>query len=137
MKYLSIIFIFLASNLYSQNSNDKVEEMKKSEEANAAKVDSQRPAYIGGDKALFEYISNNIKFPPIARRDKIQGKVVIKFIIRKDGSIADAKVEKGIGGGCDEEALRVVSNMPNWIPGKNNGIAVETPFTLPISFKSK
>lgn len=93
------------------------------------------PEFPGGMEALTKYLSENIKYPEQAKKDKIQGKVYISFVVEKDGSVADAKVLRGIGGGCDEEALRVVNAMPKWEPGKLQGTPVRVQFNLPIVFK--
>ena len=93
------------------------------------------PEYPGGQEALVKYLSENISYPEQAKQENIQGRVAISFVVEKDGSVADAKVLRGIGGGCDEEALRVVNAMPKWEPGKQNGENVRVRFVLPISFK--
>ncbi|HOV56103.1 MAG TPA: energy transducer TonB [Bacteroidales bacterium] len=93
------------------------------------------PEFPGGDKALREYILNNIKYPEVARTSGITGTVYVQFVVEKDGSISDVKVVRGIGGGCDEEAVRVVKSMPRWKPGKQRGQPVRVYFTLPIEFK--
>jgi TonB family protein len=95
----------------------------------------EKPVFPGGDEALFEHLGNNIKYPEEARKNKIEGRVIVKFVVMKDGSIADAKVVRGIGAGCDEEALRVIRTMPKWTPGIHNGNAVNVTYTLPLSFK--
>jgi protein TonB len=93
------------------------------------------PEFPGGDKALKEYIVNNIRYPEVARQSGISGIVYVQFVVEKDGSISDVKVLRGIGGGCDEEAMRVVKSMPKWKPGKQRGQPVRVYFTLPIEFK--
>lgn len=93
------------------------------------------PEFPGGMEALTKYLSENIKYPEQAKKDKIQGKVYISFVVEKDGSVADAKVLRGIGGGCDEEALRVVKAMPKWEPGKQKGTPVRVQYNLPVAFK--
>lgn len=93
------------------------------------------PEFPGGMEALTKYLSENIKYPEQAKKDKIQGKVYISFVVEKDGSVADAKVLRGIGGGCDEEALRVVNAMPKWTPGKQRNTPVRVQYNLPIVFK--
>ncbi len=97
----------------------------------------EMPEFKGGLKKMREYLQNNIKYPPIAIDANIQGKVYLSFIVEKDGSISNVEVESPINGGCSEEALRVVKNMPNWKPGKQMGKAVRVKFYLPIQFKLK
>lgn len=95
------------------------------------------PMFPEGMESLYKYLAENIHYPEQAKREKIQGKVYIGFVIEKDGSIVDAKVIRGIGGGCDEEALRVVNAMPKWMPGKVRGENVRVQFNLPVVFKLK
>ena len=92
------------------------------------------PSFPGGDKKLREYLENNLKYPSQAREAGIAGRAFVTFVVEKDGSITDVKLLRGIGGGCDEEALRVVKAMPLWIPGKQRNIPVRVQFNLPIKF---
>lgn len=89
------------------------------------------PEYSGN---LFEYLSKSLQYPAGARDMGIEGKVIVQFVVNEDGSVSNAHVVKGIGGGCDEEALRVVNGMQRWKPGKQNGRAVKVFYTLPIRF---
>ncbi len=93
------------------------------------------PEFPGGEEALYKYLAQNIHYPEQAKKEQIQGRVFVNFVIEKDGSIADAVVKRGIGGGCDEEALRVVNAMPKWTPGKVRGENVRVNYCLPINFK--
>lgn len=93
------------------------------------------PEPHGGIATFYEYVAENLKYPRQARREGIKGKVFLQFIIDKDGSLTNVKVVKGIGFGCDEEAVRVVSSAPRWKPGKQRGKAVKVKMTLPIKFK--
>ena len=95
----------------------------------------ESPEFVGGMEALSQYIADNIRYPEQAKRDNTQGKVLVRFTIQADGSVADAEVLRGIGSGCDEEALRVVNAMPKWKPGHVNGNPVRVQYTLPITFK--
>ena len=95
----------------------------------------EMPAYPGGDQKLMEYVAKNIKYPQIARETGIQGRVFVSFVVEPDGSVSNVKVLRGIGGGCDEEAMRVVKSMPKWKPGKQRGKAVRVSYMLPVNFK--
>ena len=95
------------------------------------------PEPIGGMKAFYEYVASNLKYPTLATRTGITGKVFIQFVVEKDGSITNVIVAKGIGGGCDEEAVRVVSNAPKWKPGKQRGRPVRVVRIMPIHFVLK
>jgi TonB family protein len=97
------------------------------------KVDKQ-PVYSGGDEARIKFLVDNIKYPEDARKKGIQGKVFVSFIVRADGSVTDVTAMKGIGSGCDEEAVRVVKMMPKWTPGEIKGKPVAVKYVLPIQF---
>lgn len=97
-------------------------------------VVEEMPQFPGGEEARMKYMQENIKYPVDAKKKGIQGKVFVSFVVEKDGKVSDVKVLRGIGGGCDEEAVRVISNMPDWIPGKQKGEAVRVQFNTPIHF---
>lgn len=90
---------------------------------------------IGGIASFYKYIGENMKYPVEARRFGVEGKVFIQFVINADGTLSDLTIIKGIGGGCDEEAIRVVSKSPNWIPGRQRGQPIRQRYTMPIIFK--
>ncbi len=90
---------------------------------------------VGGMTAFYDYVLEKLKYPAQARRMDIEGKVFVEFVIEKDGSITDVKAIKGIGAGCDEEAVRVVSESPKWKPAKQRGKSVRQRMVLPITFK--
>jgi protein TonB len=96
---------------------------------------SEMPEFPGGHTGLFAYFKSNIRYPAIAREEGIEGTVVLKFTITKNGQITDIKVVKSVAGGCDEEAVRVVKEMPIWKPGKHHGQLVNVSYNLPIKFK--
>lgn len=89
----------------------------------------------GGMNAFYKYLGENINYPAMARRTSTQGKVFVEFVINRDGSIVDAKVIKGVGMGCDEEALRVIQNSPAWTPGKQRGVPVRQRMVVPVIFQ--
>lgn len=93
------------------------------------------PTFPGGDSALVAYLKHNLHYPPAEKEKGIQGKVVVGFVIEKDGVVSNVEVKRGIGEECDAEAVRVVKEMPNWEPGKQSGIVVRMGMVLPISFK--
>lgn len=93
------------------------------------------PEFVGGMEALYKYLAENIHYPKKAKSEGIQGRVFVSFVIEADGSVTNAKVVRSIGGGCDEEALRVVEAMPKWKPGMQSGKPVRVQFNLPITFK--
>jgi protein TonB len=98
-------------------------------------VVEQPPSFPGGQSALMDYLNNNIKYPVIAAENGIEGRVIVQFVVGRDGSIESAIVARGVDPSLDKEALRLVNSMPKWIPGKQGGQAVKARFTLPILFK--
>jgi TonB family C-terminal domain len=94
----------------------------------------QMPEFPGGIEAMTKFISEHLKYPSTAAEMGISGKVILQFLVKKNGKITDIKVVRSIGGGCDEEAVRVVKLMPEWIPGKQNGKPTSVYFTLPVNF---
>lgn len=98
-------------------------------------VVENQPEPVGGMGAFMQYLQKNLKYPEQARRMNVEGKVFVQFVIDKDGSPTDITVLKGIGSGCDEEAIRVIKNMPKWTPGKQRGRPVKVRMSLPIVFK--
>jgi protein TonB len=98
-------------------------------------VVEEMPQFPGGEKALYAYISKEFKYPELAKEHGISGTVYVTFVIQADGTITNPKVIRGIGGGCDEEAIRIVKGMPNWTPGRQGGKPVRVQYNLPIRFK--
>lgn len=107
----------------------------KEEENKVFDVVEQMPSYPGGMGALMQYLSSNIKYPVIAEENGIQGRVICTFVVERDGSITDVRIAKSVDPSLDKEAMRVVSKMPKWIPGKQNGSAVRVKYTLPVTFR--
>lgn len=120
------------SNDTEQVSNDLQTEQKK----DVPFFVEVMPQYPGGDAEMSKFISQNLKYPTEAIENDISGRVVVSFIIGKDGNIVDAKISRGISPECDAEALRIIKSMPKWIPGKQKGENVAVHFSLMIAFKS-
>jgi protein TonB len=97
-------------------------------------VVEETAAPLGGLSAFYEFVKSNMKYPAPAKRMDIEGRVFVQFIVEKDGSITDVQTVKGIGGGCDEEAVRVVQSSPKWKPAKQRGRPVRQRMVLPITF---
>lgn len=95
----------------------------------------EMPEFPGGKEAMMKYLGNKIQYPKEATENGIEGTVFIAFVVEADGSISNVNMLRGIGGGCNEEALRVVKGMPNWKPGKQRGKEVRVKYNLPIRFK--
>ena len=99
------------------------------------KIVEEMPAFPGGEAKLMEYVAKNVKYPQIARETGVQGRVYVNFVVEPDGSVSNVSVLRGIGSGCDEEAIRIVKSMPKWIPGNQRGKAVRVSYMLPVNFK--
>lgn len=104
------------------------------EEPTIFTIVEENPEFVGGEAELFKFLGKNIKYPPMAKDAGIKGVVYVNFVVYETGEIKDVKVLRGIGGGCDEEAIRVVKSMPKWKPGKQRGKAVRVSYNLPIRF---
>ena len=98
-------------------------------------VVEQMPEFPGGDKGFHQFIADNVKYPIEAKEKGIRGIVYVNFIVEPDGSVFDIRVLRGIGGGCDEESVRVVKSMPKFKPGMQNGEAVRVSYTVPVIFR--
>lgn len=112
-----------------------VEEKTEVEENKVFTAVEQMPQFPGGEAELMKYISKNLKYPPVAMENNIQGRVTIQFVVTKTGKIGEVKVARGKDPDLDKEAVRVVKSLPDFIPGKMNGQAVNVWYTLPITFK--
>lgn len=104
------------------------------QEAAVFKVAEEMPEFPGGPEKLLEYLNENLRYPEMARENDIQGRVYVQFVVEPDGSISNVEVIRSIGGGCDEEAVRLVQNMPKFKPGKMNGYPVRVQYTVPVKF---
>ncbi|MBO4444081.1 MAG: energy transducer TonB [Bacteroidaceae bacterium] len=121
---------------YVEISNDVpivVEDIE--EEQTIFQVVEKMPEFPGGTAALMQYLRKNIKYPTICQEQGIQGRVVVQFVVNKDGSIVDPEVIKPVNPYLDKEALRVISTMPKWTPGEQRGKPVRVKFTVPVQFK--
>ena len=123
-----------AKDVQSGTESQKVEVVDDAKLYDSGNVESI-PDYRGGPKALAMFIASRLRYPAKARENRIQGKVYISFVIEKNGSLSEFKVIKGIGSGCDEEAIRVLKLSPNWKPGAVKGSPVRTSYILPVSFQ--
>ena len=138
---LIMVSFSLTNPTFGQENNNlqkNVSDTSLSSKTNEAKVETQiveeMPSFPGGEMALLDFVNKNKKYPKEAKRNNIKGKVIVTFVVDKEGNVRDEKIFKGIGGGCDEEALRIVQLMPRWTPGKQNGRPVNVLFHLPIGF---
>ena len=107
----------------------------KVEEYKVFEVVEQMPSFPGGTGALMQYLSKNIKYPPVAEEMGIQGRVICTFVVERDGSVSDIRIARSVDPSLEKEAIRVVSGMPKWIPGRQNGQSVRVKYTLPVTFR--
>ena len=111
-------------------------EEEEPEEQTIFEIVEEAPEFINGGMAgLMQYLSKNIKYPTIAQENGTQGRVVVQFVVNRDGSIVDAKVMRGVDPYLDKEALRVINSMPKWKPGKQRGKPVRCRYTVPVMFR--
>jgi TonB family protein len=109
--------------------------LQKEGEARVFDVVEEMPEYPGGMSAMMQYLSANVKYPEEAHKKGIQGRVIVTFVVEKDGSISDARIVRSVDPLLDAEALRVTNSMPKWKPGRQNGEAVAVKYTIPVTFK--
>lgn len=114
---------------------DYIEVEPEPEEEEIFMVVEDAPEFPGGINALLEYLKKNIKYPAICRDNNIQGRVIVSFVVNKDGKIVDPEVVKGVNPSLDKEALRVISTMPNWKPGYQRGKPVRVKYSVPVNFR--
>ena len=126
---LSVLAILFTVNTTATAQNKKAANDKVFEKAEIM------PEFPGGEQAMMDFVAKNVTYPKEAMEKEISGRVFVSFIVEKDGSVNEVNVKKGIGGGCDEEAVRVVKAMPKWKPGKMKGEAVRVSYQMPIFFK--
>ncbi len=110
-------------------------EPPKEEENKVFDVVEEQPSFPGGPAAMMQWLKDNIKYPVVAAENGIEGRVIVQFVVSKTGSISDVRVARGVDPSLDREAIRVVSSMPKWTPGKQNGTTVNVRYTLPVTFK--
>ena len=120
---------------FGANRSEKEESEGTPDSNKAYDVVDEMPQFPGGPSALFEFISKNIQYPKEAEDANLQGRVIVSFVVEKDGSVSNAKVVRPIDPLLDAEALRVVNSMPKWIPGKQNGEAFRVKYTIPVTFR--
>lgn len=145
---LSALLLLLGSNLKAQNvvnpTNEKDnitilravgDDSTVSDKEKVYQVVGQQPSFPGGREELFKYLAYNVKYPIDAAKNKIEGRVLVTFVVEHDGSISNVNVANSVYPSLDKESIRVVSGMPKWIPGKANGKTVRVKYTIPITFR--
>lgn len=113
----------------------EMERIKKEKDQKVFDIVEQQPQFPGGQNALTQWLGANMKYPKIAEENGIEGRVMMQFIVRSTGEITDIKVARSVDPSLDKEAIRVISSMPKWIPGKQGGEAVNVRYTMPLTFR--
>ena len=122
-------------NVVREYKNEVIVEEKKPEPEKVFTAVEQMPQFPGGEAALMKYLSQNINYPQVAMENGIQGRVIVQFVVTKNGTVGEVKVIRSVDRDLDKEAIRLCKSLPKFIPGKNNGQSVRCWFTLPINFK--
>jgi TonB family protein len=136
--FLSVLAVSLLMTFSCSNSTDKTKPQDTSDSMRNAKqgiTADKMPEFPGGEKAMTKFIVDNVTYPEAAKKSGTQAKVFVTFVVTKTGKIDNVMVKEKGNELLDNEAIRVVSSMPDWIPGENKGVAVDVEMTLPISFK--
>lgn len=128
MRYFMLILSLFATSIYGQESDSLLVEEE------VYTIVHEPAQFPGGIEFYYDYLTMQLRYPKSAQKSGIQGRVFVQFIVEKDGAITNAKVVKGIGGGCDEEALRVIQSMPNWNPGRVEGQPVRQKMMQNVQF---
>jgi TonB family protein len=123
------------SDIISNPSGNDIEWTVAPDTSQVLMVVEDQPKYPGGEKAMMEYFRTSMKYPRNCMENNIQGRVIVTFVVNKDGSIVEAEVVKSVDPELDAEALRLVNSMPSWTPGTQNGKAVRVKFTVPVTFR--
>ena len=116
---------FATVNAYSQSDDS---------DNSVYKLVEEMAQFPGGQNEMLKYLQENLQYPEAAKANDVHGKVIVKFIVERDGSLSDIKVMRGLGSGCDEEAIRLIQSMPKWKAGKNRGKEVRTSMMVPVIF---
>lgn len=134
MKKLVVLFVSLSLAFVSLGAMDYTKGIDQKRDDKPYHVVDVLPKYQGGESAMMKFIQDNVKYPVKAVENGVSGRVVVRFVVDKDGSISDVVINKGLSKECDAEAMRVIKAMPKWIPGKNKGENVAVYYNLPIIF---
>jgi TonB family protein len=131
MRFFIVILLFLLSGAgisFAQQEGNKIQRQ-------ILTTVEQMPEFRGGKEALNKFLAKNLRYPKNAYNNKVEGRVVARFIVETDGSISNAEIIDSVSPDCDEETLRVINKMPKWNPGRQNSVAAACYYTLPVSFK--
>jgi TonB family protein len=129
MKIIQLLFFVV---LFAMPSVNLAQSAKQTE---SFSIVEQMPIYPGGEEAMMKFIAENLKYPESAKNAKVQGMILVQFVINKEGAVQDVKVLRPLQADCDTEAIRLISAMPNWQPGMQDNKPVNVTLNLPIQFK--
>ena len=129
-----VIQVGLSKEIQVQDQSEAKTETQELDDNKIYDVCDEMPQFPGGPQALFEYLSKSIKYPVDAENNHIKGRVIVQYVVERDGSISNVIVTKSVYPSLDNEAIRVIQSMPHWIPGKKDGVAVRVKYTVPVTF---
>lgn len=132
---VGLVHLYLLGSCHHCPNTDVVPELKCDVSGEVFTYVESMPQYVGGNDALLSFINSNLVYPDSARKNKIEGRTIIRFIVDTYGKLKCIKVVRGFNKDCDAEALRIVSLMPDWQAGMHNHIPVNVSYTIPIDFK--
>lgn len=127
---VAVLSVLATSHAFSQSN----QQVKETDGTKSSQVIEEMPMFPGGEKALVNYLKENLKYPTVPAENGIQGRVIVLFKVEADGSLTDVRIGGSVDPSIDREALRLVKAMPKWIPGKQDGKPVPVKFQLPITF---
>lgn len=129
-----VIQVGLSKEIQVQDQSEAKTETQELDDNKIYDVCDEMPQFPGGPQALFEYLSKSIKYPVDAENNHIKGRVIVQYVVEREGSISNVIVIKSVYPSLDNEAIRVIQSMPHWIPGKKDGVAVRVKYTVPVTF---
>lgn len=131
--FIALLSFGFMANAMAQHFDEGEEVIEQSDKV--FEVVDEMPSFPGGQSALFDFMAKNIKYPEVAEDNGIQGRVLVTFIVKKDGSLSDVRVAKSVDPSLDKEAVRIIKSMPKWNPGIHRGRYVNVKFTVPVTFR--
>ena len=135
--FIALLSFGFMANAMAQHFDEGEEVIEQSESDKVFEVVDEMPSFPGGQSALFDFMAKNIKYPEVAVECGIEGRVLVTFIVKKDGSLSDVRVAKSVDPSLDKEAVRIIKSMPKWNPGTHKGMYVNVKFTLPVTFRNQ
>ncbi|RMG19635.1 MAG: energy transducer TonB [Bacteroidetes bacterium] len=121
----------------AETNNSSTSGKEKKAFSKPLQIADKMPQFPGGNTAMYAYLNRRLQYPQVAKDYGVEGRVFVQFVVEPDGSLSNVKVVRGIGYGCDQEALRIVKKMPRWIPGEHQGVKAPVIYTIHVQFNLK